>query len=90
MGCPTLSRSLRRVGPASQCFRLLCRFAQAGRKKQVLDAENPAPVQLAGAGYLNAITPNKPFTLLFGPAVKNSWFVFPLLVVPPPKSSPQS
>src|ERR1700674_277392 len=40
--------------------------------------------------YLNAITPNKPFTLLFGPAVKKSWFFFPLVALPPPNSIPQS
>jgi hypothetical protein len=28
------------------------------------------PSQLAGLTYLNAITPNNPFTLLFGPDVK--------------------
>jgi hypothetical protein len=33
LGAPPFRVSLRRVGPPSQCFGRLCRFAQAGRKK---------------------------------------------------------
>jgi hypothetical protein len=40
--------------------------------------------------YLNAITPKVPAKLLLGPAVKNKWFLAPLVGVPPPNSIPQS
>ena len=40
--------------------------------------------------YWNAITPKLPARLPLGPAVKNNWFLPPLLPVPSPKSIPQS
>jgi len=39
---------------------------------------------------LHPITPNVPARLFFGPAVKKSWLVRPLLLAPPPNSIPQS
>jgi hypothetical protein len=66
IGCPTLSRSLRRVGPASQCSGLLCRFTQTCRKKQVLDAENPAPAQWLGL-LLQLDYPEQPIDVVVWP-----------------------
>jgi hypothetical protein len=54
-------------------------FAASPRQngQRVLDSD-PAPfaaiveLQQSNRNYLNAITPNNPSTLLFGPAVKNN------------------
>jgi hypothetical protein len=54
------------------------------------DSASASNLSRSNLNYLNAITPNNPFTLLFGPAVKKSWFFFPLIAVPPPNSIPQS
>src|SRR6266404_3223018 len=49
----------------------------------------PSPSPSLSTGSIN---PNNPFTLLFGPAAKKSWFLLPLMEgpPPPPKSIPQS
>src|SRR5258706_6322979 len=60
-------------------------YESATNQRSLTLPPSPSPSLSTGS-----ISPNNPSTLLFGPAAKKSWFLWPFAAVPPPNSIPHS